>query len=61
MEAADKKRASKADMRLIQPGSACTKADDPAVESKNVKTVPTEGREKKRTPIVVQRDDDDFR
>jgi len=55
------RRAVNADTRIIQLGSTPTAAADPAVESKNVKTIPKEGRPKKRTPIAVQRDDDDFR
>ena len=60
-EMVEDRRAAKADTRIIQLGSTPTAAIDPAVESKNVKTAPTEGRAKKRTPIAVQRDDDDFR
>ena len=55
----EQKRTSKADTRILQLGSKHTAAAEPTVESKNVKTVPTEGRAKKRTPIAVQRDDDD--
>ncbi len=62
MEPPDNKLASEIDTRIIQLGSASTTAHDYVGESKNEsdeKTVQTDRRAKKRTPIAVQRDDDD--
>ena len=59
MEHPDKKRASKADTRIIQLGT--TASDSVDKNESDVKTVQTEHRGKKRTPIAVQRDDDDYR
>ena len=59
MELPDKKRASKADTRIIQLVTAAPESVDK--NDSDVKTVQTEHRGKKRTPIAVQRDDDDYR
>ena len=57
MDAADKKRTSKADTRIIQLGA--TAPDSVDKDESDEKTFQTEHRGKKRTPIAVQRDDDD--
>ena len=57
MEPPGKKRVPNTDTRIV-PASQTT-PDGKSKNDNDVKTVLTERRAKKRTPIAVQRDDDD--
>ena len=59
MEPPDKKRVPNMDTRIVRTPQ--TAPDGKSKNDNDVKTVLTERRAKKRTPIAVQRDDDDYR
>ena len=59
MEPPCKNRVPNTDTRIVRTSQ--TAPDGKSKNDNDVKTVQTEHRGKKRTPMVVQRDDDEYR